>query len=362
MASTSRVKLDDLLALNDEIAGLVRAGLPLDLGLQQLSSSTLGGLSVLSKRIAERVAIGASLEQALREEGDHIPAIYLAVLEAGMKSGRLADALELVSALARSLLELHRRMVLALIYPGMVLVFGYVLFVGIVLLFVPTLTMTYESIRLPPSFFARGMQWLYSTVDVWGPLVPLMAIVTWLVTGRLSKGYAAGSLGRLVSSRVHQFTWLPWMPPIIRNFDYAAFSQLLRLLIQHETPLPEALLIAGHATGNASLARSVENIAEDVRSGRGLAETVNREYGLPSFMRAMLIMGERHQSLDSTLAQTSDVYQRRAERYVHFSRVILPMVLTVFIGGGITMCYAIGLLGPVRELFEQLASPAIERG
>ena len=73
------------------------------------------------------------------------------------------------------------RMVLALIYPGMVLVFGYVLFVGIVLLFVPTLTMTYESIRLPPSFFARCMQWLYSTVDVWGPMVPLMAIVIGLV-------------------------------------------------------------------------------------------------------------------------------------------------------------------------------------
>ncbi len=362
MASTSRVKLDDLLALNDEIAGLVRAGLPLDLGLRQLSSSTLGGLSVLSKRIAERVAIGASLEQALREEGDHIPAIYLAVLEAGMKSGRLAEALALVSTLARSLLELHRRVVLALVYPGLVLAFGYVLFVGIIFVFVPTLTQTYESIRMTPSFFAQCLVSLHATVHVWGPLMPVLAIVAWLVMGQLSKGYAAGSLGRLTSSRVHQFAWLPWMPPIVRNFDYAAFSQLLRLLIQHETPLPEALLIAGHATGNASLARSVENIAEDVRRGRALAETVNREHRLPPFLRAMLIMGERYQTLDSTLAQTSDVYHRRAERYVHFSRVILPVLLTVVIGGGITLCYAIGLLGPVRELLEQLASPAIERG
>ena len=78
-------KLDDLLALNDEIAGLIRAGLPLELGLRQLSSSAAGGLSKLSARLAERVSIGSSLEQALREEGDHLPSVYLAVVEAGMR-------------------------------------------------------------------------------------------------------------------------------------------------------------------------------------------------------------------------------------------------------------------------------------
>jgi len=359
--AASRVKLEDLLALNDEIAGLVRAGLPLDLGLRQASSSTLGGLSVLSQRIAERVAIGASLEQALKDEGDHIPAIYLAVVEAGLRSGRLAEALELVSALGRSLLELHRRVVLAMIYPLLVFCCGYALFLAIVVGFVPVLVSTYEMLRVEPSFLTRCLRSLWLHVATWGPAVPVLLLVAWLIAGQMGQMYASGSLGRLMSGRVHQFAWLPWMPPIIRNFDYAAFVQLLRLLLQHATPLPEALLLAGHATGNAQISQAMRRVATGVREGQPLATVLHHEHRLPTFLRSMLVMGERHQSLDSTLAQTGEIYQRRAERYVHLSRVVLPVVLTCLIGGTLTMFYGLALLGPLRELFDQLASPVVER-
>lgn len=359
--AASRVKLEDLLALNDEIAGLVRAGLPLDLGLRQLSSSTLGGLSALSNRVAERVAIGASLEQALKDEGEHVPPIYLAVVQAGLRSGRLSDALELVSSLGRSLLELHRRVVLALIYPGLVLSFGYVLFVGMLLTLVPLLISTHEMLHIEPSFLTRCLHGLWQSVGAWGAALPVLLLVVWFIAGLIGKAFASGSLGRLMSGRVHQFAWLPWMPPIIRNFDYAAFTQLLRLLLQHSTPLPEALLLAGHATGNARLTDAMQRVADGVRHGEPLASLLHVEHGLPSFLCSMLVMGERHQSLDATLAQTSEVYQRRAERYVHLSRVVLPIVLTCVIGGLFTLFYGVALLGPLTELLDQLASPAVER-
>ncbi len=357
----SRLKLEDLLALNDEIAGLVRAGLPLELGLKQLSSSTLGGLSVLSQRLSERVAIGATLQQALKEEGDHIPAIYLAVISAGVSSGRLPEALELVSQLARSLLELHRRVMLALIYPLLVCCLGYALFVGIVFLFVPILSGTYEMFRLQPNFFSQTLINLEQNLSIWGPLIPALLIVAWLLSGLIGSGASHSSLGQLVSSRVHRFSWLPWMAPIIRNFDYSAFVQLLRLLLQHSTPMPEALLLASHATGNSRISNAMQRVAAGVERGEPLGQLLYHEDSVPSFLRSMLVMGERHQSLDSTLAQTSDVYLRRADRYVQFARVIMPIAMTCLIGGTITLIYGLALLGPVIELMEQLASPAAGR-
>ena len=88
------VSLDDLIALNDEVAALARAGLPIELGLSGLADSTGGPLGDLTRRLRDRLASGESLAEAFRAEGKMLPPSYRALVEAGMRSGRLSEALE----------------------------------------------------------------------------------------------------------------------------------------------------------------------------------------------------------------------------------------------------------------------------
>ena len=88
------ITLDQLLALNDEIAALVRAGLPLERGLLEAGRDVRGRLGRIAGVLGRRLNRGESLAEALEAERRAIPPLYRAVVEAGARAGRLPAALE----------------------------------------------------------------------------------------------------------------------------------------------------------------------------------------------------------------------------------------------------------------------------
>ena len=97
--------LNDLLALNQEIAALVRAGVPLERGLADLGADMPGRLGKAAASLAERTARGESLEQALADQAVTLSPAYRAVVQAGVRAGRLPAALEAVAASAHRTAE-----------------------------------------------------------------------------------------------------------------------------------------------------------------------------------------------------------------------------------------------------------------
>lgn len=351
---TSRLSHEEFFALNDEIAALIRAGLPLDLGLNSIPGSGFGQRSALTQRLAERIAMGASLENALRDEGDHIPAIYIAIIEAGMRSGHLPDALELVSEIGRQLLELHRGISLALIYPGIVLVLGYLLVVSGFHYCIPQIIDSYRWLEIPETSFARFVRLLIETRDHWQIELPVAFIVIWLLMGWNSRRAGASAVGQLFATRIKQFLWMPWVMPIIRAFDYSLMARLLRLLLQHQTPMPVALQLAGHATGNPIISESVQQASLAVQRGTSLSDAIRDDFRLAPYFKAILSMGERHGNLDAALNQAGSVYHRKAEHYLHVARVVIPATIIVLLGGGFTLICTVSLLGPLQDMLSAL--------
>ena len=112
--------IDGLLALNDEIAALVRAGVPLEQGLADLGADMPGRLGKAAVALAERTARGESLDQALADQAVAISPTYRAVVQAGVRAGRLPAALEAIAASAHRTAETQRAAVVAVSYPLLV--------------------------------------------------------------------------------------------------------------------------------------------------------------------------------------------------------------------------------------------------
>ena len=70
------ITLDQLVALNDEMAALVRAGVPLDRGLQGLGEDLPGRLGRFARQLAERLSHGEALSDALADPALHLPRLY----------------------------------------------------------------------------------------------------------------------------------------------------------------------------------------------------------------------------------------------------------------------------------------------
>src|SRR6516165_4162745 len=120
---------DDLVMLNEEIAGMARAGLPLDQGLAALAREMgRGRLQRVTADIAADLKNGHTLPQSLERQGSRVPPFYAGLVAAGVRTGRIGDVLATLTVYARSIADLRSIVIGSLYYPAIVLVLALALF------------------------------------------------------------------------------------------------------------------------------------------------------------------------------------------------------------------------------------------
>ena len=344
--SKPAITLDQLVVLNDEIASLVRAGVPLDRGLHTLGQDLPGRLGRFAQQLSAQIARGESLTDALADSSSHLPRIYRAVVEAGAAAGRLPAALESLAASLRRLSEMRRTVVLTLVYPVVLLSFTWGLFALALSMLAPHLYSDYHEMRLPGEQIVRWLATLGHTAQFWGPLgvaiILVLAVAWWVVSAS-----AAAVQGRRAA---FGFAWVPWMRTAQKYSRTAAFIELLALLVENRVPLDQAAILAGEASGDATLASAAAQWADAIRSGRAAHVA-----GLPPLLRWLIAGGLRSETLLPALRQAADDYRRRAQDQAELGRVLLPVLFTCCISGLIVAAFTLTLLGPYFYLLRSLA-------
>ncbi|MGO8744871.1 MAG: type II secretion system F family protein [Thermoguttaceae bacterium] len=350
-AALRTVTLDELIALNDEIAALVRVGVPLELGLRQLGGDLPARMGRLAKDLAQRMERGESLIEVVEQSPQTFPPIYRAVLAAGLKSGRLALALESLASSAQRVAEARRIVAGALIYPLMVFLVAWGLFVFFVLKIAPVLAAVLGDFKVPGQvIFAVLASWGGSAAW-WGPAVPVAVLLLAWVWAFLS--------GRAMSIEPHAMgvllSWLPWTRRMLRSFRIAMFSEVLALLVENNVPLPAGLVLAAESVGNRRMLGASRALAESLQRGEPLAGRTQDMAGIPPFLYWLMATGQDHGGLLPALRHSADTYRRRARFQADAARLILPVALTVVLGGGITFLYALMVFGSWILLIRSLA-------
>lgn len=356
------LSLDDLVALNDEIVALVRAGLPLEPGLTGARRDLRGRLGRVVDRLSTRLGSGESLPEALEAERDAIPPVYRAVVEAGLLSGRPASALEGLADYVRRYLETRRVLGLALMYPLVVLLLAYALFVGFVTFVAPRFVEAFESLRVPGRGGVALLARLGELAPYWAPILPAIVailIVGWWSSGR-SGAFAVG-LGSVPMRLV------PWFGGMLAEARTANFADLLAILLEGGVALPAALELAADATGDAATKRDARTLADAIRRGESPAEALEGARAgaggskgalrsFPPLLRWLLAIGERRGAVAPALRHAADVYRRRAIQRAELIRTFLPTLLVLVVGIATVLIYALLLFVPFTSLLDGLTS------
>lgn len=351
MSHPRPIAVEHLIALNDEIAALARAGMPLERGLIGVGGDLPGRLGAIATALGSRMERGATLPEALEAEGTAIPVTYRAVVEAGLRSGRLAEALEGLAGFARNYVELRRMIGLALIYPVIVLMIAYGLFVLFVVELIPRLNDAFASFRLPITGPLRGLESIGHSVKFWGPVLPALVFVgflVWLGTGRAS-AFRPGRIGR-------GLRWVPWMKSILDGATAAQFADWLALLIEHGVPWPDALRLASEATGDPGLTKPAHELADAAMRGESIETGLSHTTGLPPLLGWLLVVGRSQDALVPALRHAAETYRRRAERKAAMLRVTLPTLMLLILGGSATLLYTMTLFVPWTGLLTRLSN------
>lgn len=349
-ANSKAMGLDAIVALNDELAALVRAGVPLDQGLTQLARDLPGRMGSVAKRLGDRLAAGESLEKAVGSEEAVFPPVWRAVVVAGVRSGQLAVALECLSTTGRRIGEMRRAVGMALLYPLVVMGIAYSLFLFTLVKLAPLMLHATEDLTSSREPLLAKMVWLGQTADSWALWPPLLVVAVlamgWYRSGRTAwRDDGAGGLG---------FPW-PTFGRVVRDGRLATFAEVLSLLVRQQVPLDEALTLAADASGDRGLQSAAGRMAENLRRGGDVTSSEETAGLLPPLVAWLLNSGAPTPRLSETLSLTAATYRQRAERTVTWALVYLPIVLTAVLGGTATLIQALAVFLPLSRLWYQLS-------
>src|SRR5499427_411794 len=182
----ARVKPNDFLLFNQQLAALLRAGIPILQAIAMLRRrATSARLRAVLEEVETAIRGGAALSQAFAAQGATFPRIYTASILAGERSGALDEVLTRYVAYMRRSVGLRRKIRGALAYPAFLLAasFGMVIFLTVYVvpkmsdLFttfgnnLPTVTVIVLAIS---GWFTRNAIWVVPTV-----IVGSIAFVLW---------------------------------------------------------------------------------------------------------------------------------------------------------------------------------------
>jgi general secretion pathway protein F len=347
------ITIDDLAALNDEIAALVRAGVPLERGLLRAGDDLPGRLKTITQVLGSRLNRGESLPAALEAEKSAIPPLYRAIVEAGSRSGRLSAALEGLARYVRSYSEARAAIGVALWYPILVLSLAYALFLGLVIEVVPRFIGAFESLGLE---VIRPLHWLEQVGELapyWWPVWPVLLVllgIAWVRSGNAASFQASSwSLLRI----------FPWMRSLLSDYEAAGFADLLSLLLDHKVALPKAVVLAAEATGDVSLIGGAHQLAAGVERGESPAKVLRSvpNSAFRPLLRWALATGQDQGSLVESVRNLGPMYRKRGAFQAEKLQLFLPTILMILLGASATLLYALTLFTPLAGLLRGLSSP-----
>ncbi|HTN75368.1 MAG TPA: type II secretion system F family protein [Pirellulaceae bacterium] len=345
MSNPQSLSLEHLIAFNDELAALARAGVPLEQGLVALGKDSAGTLSTLAAEIGAQLEQGQSLTQVVAQPQSRLPVIYRAVVCAGLRSGRLSAALEGLTFTLRRMAELRLLMRRATAYPLLVIVTAYGLLLFGCGMLIPQLHQTYLAFGVPSTAVLDLLVALADTMPYWWPWPPLL-----LVLFLLGEWYRNRRQLRHLQTGDHR------LPGMYRSGRLSAFSDLLALLVEHEVSLVEAVPLAAEASGDLALRSASEQFASELRQG-----STRPTPGLPPLIGAMLASATSPGELSQSLRRIARLYERRARRSADWLRQVLPALLVIGIGGGLVLLTALGFWGPWLHMLHVLSHPEFAR-
>jgi len=337
----------DTAQLSQQIAGLTRAGLPLGAGLTALSEELpRGALRRSMTELAQTLEAGLPLDQAIESQGGRIPPHLRGLVIAGIKSGNLGDFLSRFSGYVGIGTEVRRRLWLNLAYPFVTVCAALALFVFVSAILISQFESIYTNFGVPLPKLTLAILAISHVVNtVWAPVAILLGVgvCTWLAARVFLKPPSRRSLAAR----------LPIVGAVWRTTSLAEFCHLLALLLESHLPLPEALRLTGEGVQDADLDDSCRSMADEVESGRSLAQAMTEKRLFPPGLPSLLRWAERDKSLPEVLHMAGAMFEARARSQSTFTGTAVS-VLCVLLVLGIIMVIP-GLFLPLITLISRLS-------
>ncbi len=344
MPQRRRLPSREFLVFNQELATLLKAGMPLVQSLDILRARLSNPLfkSILDD-VYDKVRAGSSLSEAFATHADLFPGVYTASLMAGEKSGSLETVLRRYVAYMKIVGTVRRRTLAALIYPSVLVALSLVVVSIIVLKVVPEFSDFYASFGKELPFITRAI--LGISAFIRSDILLIVAVLGFAIAGVTTWLKREGQRRRFDQ-------WVLRIPVIgatAKKFVTAQMARTLATLLGGGIPLVDGIEITSRSIGNRHMARRFEIVGQKVREGGGFAAALDEQKVFPAVAVKMAEVGESTGALGEMLNSLADFYDEEVETDLgRFVTLVEPAMLVVM--GMVIATLLLALYMPLFQL------------
>ena len=348
--SNGRVTTKDRIMFTRQLATLIGAGLPLSASLRTVSEQTQSkGMKAIGEEILAAVESGKSLFEAFGAHANIFNGVYLALIQAGEKSGTLDIALKRLADQEEKDASMMGKIRGALVYPAIILVVIIAVLAFMMIAVVPQVENLYHDMNRPLPGLTQG---LVQLTDFFGDF--------WWLVLMVVGGTIAGCIylvkntkgGRRVMDnfKIH----VPLFGGLFRKLYVSRFARTAEMMLATGVPMLDSIQISINAVSNLVVEEEYSKSLEFIKGGKNLSEALEgRNYMLP-LVYQMASIGEQSGKIDEMLGKAAQVYENELDEQINNISTMIEPILMVIMAGLIGVVVG-GTLLPIYSLVNSVA-------
>lgn len=325
----NRITTKDHIMFTRQLATLIGAGLPLSASLRTVVEQTENkGMQAVGEEILAATESGKSLYEAFSAHPNVFNGVYLALIQAGEKSGTLDIALARLADQEEKDAAMLGKIRGALVYPAIILVV-----IIAVLLF-----MMFAVVPQVRDLYADMSEELPGLTQMLVNMTDFVVNFWWLILLILIAGVGGAiffvkrtPMGKKVadSFKIH----VPLFGGLFRKLYVSRFARTAEMLLSTGVPMVDSVNIAIESVSNSVVEAEYSKAIELIKGGKSLSEALeDREYMLP-LVPQMTGIGEESGKIDEMLGKAAKVYEDELyEQIENISTMIEPILMVVMAG------------------------------
>lgn len=348
--SNKRVTTKDRIMFTRQLATLIGAGLPLSASLRTVAEQTQGkGMKAIAEGIIAAVESGKSLYEAFAAHPKVFNGVYLALIQAGEKSGTLDIALKRLADQEEKDASMMGKIRGALVYPAIILVVIIAVLAFMMIAVVPQVENLYKDMNRPLPGLTQG---LVEITQFFGDFWWLVLIIVVGVIGGCVYLVKNTKAGRRVMDnfKIH----VPLFGGLFRKLYVSRFARTAEMMLATGVPMLDSITISINAVSNLVVEEEYSKSLEFIKGGKNLSEALEgRNYMLP-LVYQMASIGEQSGKIDEMLGKAAQVYENELDEQINNISTMIEPILMVIMAGLIGVVVG-GTLLPIYSLVNSVA-------
>ncbi|MBQ6375347.1 type II secretion system F family protein [Candidatus Saccharibacteria bacterium] len=347
----NRVTAKDRVMFTRQLATLIGAGLPLSASLRTVAEQTQGkGMRAVAEEIITSIESGKSLYEAFAAFPKVFNGVYLALIQAGEKSGTLDVSLRRLADQEEKDAAMMGKIKGALVYPAIILlvivaVLGFMMFVV-----VPQVQQLYQDLGEELPGLTQGLVSMTDFVVQFWWLLIIVVVGVVATSVYLIKNTSFGRHA-IDAFKIH----VPIFGGLFRKLYVSRFARTAEMMLASGVPLLDSITISINAVSNSVVEDEYRKVLDPIKSGKPLSEVLaERDYMLP-LVYQMASIGEESGQIDDMLGKAAAVYEGELDEQINNISTMIEPILMVIMAGLIGVVVG-GTLLPIYSLVNSIAA------